>query len=253
MCVATVASDIHFSFGKYMMDPLITFIVPTIGRPSLLASIRSVLSQSDPAWKLLVVFDGVQPFSDAAALMASDSRIQHLILEKRHGTTGKRHGTAGTVRNKGAAYVTTPWTGFLDDDDTLTPHYVEAVRQELTAVPDVECIVFRMLVYNLRTSNKIRILPALHEKALGLGGVGISFCLKTDLFKARFPFIQCEMEDFILLKGLEKHRRKLLISNRICYLVNNNIVSPENVANNIMRFVETNEAVAARTIIHVRE
>jgi hypothetical protein len=208
-----------------------------------------VLNQSDPAWKLLVIFDGVQPSSEAASLLASDPRIQHLVLEKRHGTVGKVHGTAGTVRNKGAMHVTTPWTGFLDDDDTLTPHYVESVRLELAAVPDVECIVFRMLVYDSKRSNKIRVIPPAEATTLEQGGVGISFCLQTAMFKQRFPFLQCELEDFILLKGLETQGRKILISKRICYLVNNDIMSQANVDNKIMTFVEKNEATAVRTII----
>jgi glycosyltransferase involved in cell wall biosynthesis len=231
------------------MEPFITFILPTIGRPSLLASIRSVLNQTDLGWKLLVIFDGVQPSREAAALMASDSRIQLLVLEKQLGTTGKLHGTAGAVRNRGAAYVTTPWTGFVDDDDTLTPHYVASARHEVAATPDVECIVFRMLKYDFKKSNRITILPALKDKALYQGGVGISFCLQTDLFKKRFPFLQGELEDFILLKGMERQGRKILISNRICYLVNNDVLSASNVGNKILQFVEQNEAKAVRSIL----
>ena len=56
---------------------LITFIIPTIGRPSLLRAIESLYKQTVWDWKAIVVFDGIQP-----NISISDPRIKVLHCEK---------------------------------------------------------------------------------------------------------------------------------------------------------------------------
>ena len=47
----------HFSEPS----PLITFIIPSIGRPSLQRTINSLMDMKDPDWKAIIVFDGINP------------------------------------------------------------------------------------------------------------------------------------------------------------------------------------------------
>jgi len=53
----------------------ITFIIPTIGRPSLKETIDSILSQTCQEWYVVIVFDGIEP-----NFAIHDDRIQ--IVQK---------------------------------------------------------------------------------------------------------------------------------------------------------------------------
>lgn len=98
------------------MHPLVTMIVP--GRdvdayaPAAIASLRA---QTEQRWRALLIDDGSvddtrRVFADAAA---SDSRFQMLHHVEARGL--------GAARNVGLDRVDTPFIGFLDADDELTP------------------------------------------------------------------------------------------------------------------------------------
>ena len=55
---------------------LITFIVPTINRPTLDNTIQSLLNQTNPNWKCFVLYDGVD------GKEFTDPRIETFKLEK---------------------------------------------------------------------------------------------------------------------------------------------------------------------------
>lgn len=99
------------------MDPLVTMIVP--GRDVAAfapAAIASLQAQSEPRWRALLIDDGsldgtADVFADAAA---SDPRFDVLRHREARGL--------GAARNIGIERADTPFIGFLDADDTLTPH-----------------------------------------------------------------------------------------------------------------------------------
>jgi glycosyltransferase involved in cell wall biosynthesis len=79
------------------------------------AAIESLLAQTETDWRAILVDDGSVDATGSvfAAAAASDPRF-HLIT----------HDTAlglGAARNAGLALVDTPYLGFLDGDDELTP------------------------------------------------------------------------------------------------------------------------------------
>ena len=39
----------------------ITFIIPTIGRPTLSKSIESLINQTNKNWEAIIIFDGIKP------------------------------------------------------------------------------------------------------------------------------------------------------------------------------------------------
>jgi glycosyltransferase involved in cell wall biosynthesis len=39
---------------------MITFIIPTIGRKTLINSIESIINQTNTDWKIIVIFDGIK-------------------------------------------------------------------------------------------------------------------------------------------------------------------------------------------------
>lgn len=40
-------------------EAIVTFIIPTIGRDTLSKTIDSLINQTNPNWKAIIVFDGI--------------------------------------------------------------------------------------------------------------------------------------------------------------------------------------------------
>ena len=51
--------------------PLITFIIPTIGRHTLSKTLDSLINQTNPNWKAIVIFDGI-----TSTIQNTDPRIR---------------------------------------------------------------------------------------------------------------------------------------------------------------------------------
>ncbi|MEV8218824.1 glycosyltransferase family A protein [Microbacterium sp. NPDC077391] len=102
------------------MTPRVTMIVP--GRdiadfaPAALASLQA---QTDSRWQALLVDDGSHDDTGAvfAAAAARDARFQVLRHDESRGL--------GAARNVALDLVDTPFVGFLDADDELTPRAIE--------------------------------------------------------------------------------------------------------------------------------
>jgi len=182
-------------------ESLITFIIPTIGRPTLQRTLDSIRANTNSSWKAIVMFDGVEP-----TITSDDSRIQILRMNK----TGTLN-YAGRVRNHAITKSNTPWIGFVDDDDVITPNYVEDLISHLKENPDV--VIFRM-------KDKEIVLPPKEATVFKLNQVGISFCLKTDIFIGeQIWFEPSSTEDFQLLNRLRRLGKQIIISPHINYIV----------------------------------
>ncbi|MEV7631391.1 glycosyltransferase family 2 protein [Microbacterium sp. NPDC089318] len=102
------------------MNPLVTLIVP--GRDIAAfapAAIASLQGQTESRWRALLIDDGSHDetgavFTDAAA---RDARFEVLRHDEARGL--------GAARNIALDLVDTPFVGFLDGDDELTPHAIE--------------------------------------------------------------------------------------------------------------------------------
>jgi GR25 family glycosyltransferase involved in LPS biosynthesis len=189
--------------------PLLTFIIPTIGRPTLKRTIKSLEQLNNKNWNAIVIFDGISP-----NLQIKDERIKIMMIEKigKIMINNETHNSAGLVRNKGIENVKTEWIGFVDDDDIILPTYLDDFYNHLSKNnPDV--IIFRM-------NDKDIILPPLESTDFEICKVGISFCLKTSLIKnENFWFINSQFEDFHLLYRLRECQKKIIISEKINYIV----------------------------------
>ena len=105
---------------------LITFIIPSINRPTIDNTIQSLLNQTNPKWECFILYDGVEGKN------FDDPRIKIFNLNKL-GKKGERHGNAGLVRNEGIKMCKTEWIGFLDDDDTIHEDYVKTLFEKYTS------------------------------------------------------------------------------------------------------------------------
>ena len=147
------------------------------------------------------MFDGVDP-----TLESRDERIRVYRMDK----VGVRN-FAARVRNHAIAKARTPWVGFVDDDDTITPTYVSDFVDHLACNPDV--IIFRM-------RDRGRVLPPPDATRFVINKVGISFCLKTKLFREQGVwFLPGPAEDFHLLHRLRLLGKDIFLSPHINYHV----------------------------------
>jgi len=198
---------------------MITFIIPTIGRASLLRTLDSLYAQTDGRWRAIIVFDGVpssRVFS-GDSLDSLDHRIQVLEIEK----SGVHINSAGLVRNAGIRSCLTEWIGFVDDDDTLSSRYVETFYSEVEAYSSIEVLLFRMYVEKPSYLNPdCFILPELNTADFYWRKTGISFALRTSIFLDRgLWFEPSEEEDYLFLDGLRRRGISMMISPYIRYFV----------------------------------
>jgi len=193
----------------------VAFIVPTLGRPSLRKALASLESQSDPGWLAHVVGDGVRP------QVPGDPRFW--TWEARPTKS------AGLTRNLGMGFASaaTPegelpveWLAFLDDDDTVTPNYVQLLRRE-----HADVVIFRML------HPQLGVLPDPTEPQLCWGQVGISFAVRRAFVQEHHLRFEREYvyaghpahtpfnEDIDFLRKCQAHGARVLLHPEITYYV----------------------------------
>jgi hypothetical protein len=186
----------------------ITFIVPTIGRSTLIRTIISIKNQTKPNWKCIIIFDGINTPMNITNLVKSDKRFTILKTQK-VGTLN--HGAR--VRNEGLKLVKNGWVGFVDDDDAISPYYVEHMNNYLSVPNNVQCVIFRMMY----SDNNV--IPKINSPNFYEGNVGISFCYNSELLKKGFYFTPSGCEDYVLLNKIRSYRLKIVMSSKIGYLV----------------------------------
>jgi len=182
---------------------MITFIIPSLNRPSLKKTINSLLNQTNPNWFAIIIYDGVD------GLDFNDSRIKTFKVNKIGGFS-PHHGMAGLVRNFGIDKCNTEWIGFLDDDDTIQPDYVKMLLEKYA--------VYDFVVWRMKLQNGT-IIPKLTNSNLIFGNVGISFCYKKSIFKELFFTQNRDGEDFDFLMELKKQSNNFIITHEVMYNV----------------------------------
>jgi len=184
----------------HINNSFITFIIPTIGRITLLDAINSLIEQDDPNWKAIIIFDGIEK-----NIEINDDRITIVEINKQN--------NAGLVRNIGFQYVKdSEWIGFLDDDDYLSNNYISRLKEEININNTIEVCIFRMSY-----PNKF-ILPMATDRNIIRNRVGISFAIKKYISESIF-FKDSYYEDFYYLKELQMKKYKILISSYVCYFI----------------------------------
>lgn len=193
-------------------EDFITFIIPTVGRDTLMDTINSLKSQTNKNWKAIIIFDGLKP-----TLQSDDSRINIIEIGKVGkglNDITKSHPSAGGVRNVGLKLVDTKWVGFVDDDDTLSERYVEFLQEDITKYDALKVVIFRMRAKNGK------ILPSPNHSDFYLNEVGISFAVNTNFYKDNnLYFTPSQQEDFYYLDKARNMSAPMLISSHVAYFV----------------------------------
>lgn len=179
---------------------LITFIIPSINRPTIENTIQSLLNQTNPNWECFVLYDGV------IGKEFDDPRVKTFNLEKL-GRKGERHGNAGLVRNEGIKMCKTEWIGFLDDDDTINPDYVKTLVDKYTQ--------YDFIVWRMKTTDG-KIYPELTRNNIKTNRVGISVSFKNK-FEGLFFDENKDSEDFEFVNKLRHTTHNFIIAPEIYY------------------------------------
>jgi hypothetical protein len=190
-------------------SPFVTFIIPTIGRPMLARTLQSLLDQTDPDWKAVVIADAVQGFE----LPLQDPRI---VIMRTRSKLGASH-FSGLVRNRGITLADSEWIGCVDDDDRLDASYVERLRQEGR---EQDLVVFRMR-YSPPREDGVAVLPRSNRvEDLRPAEVGISFAVRS-AFRRQHDlwFTSGEFEDWLFIERCLGSGAKCKISDTVAYYV----------------------------------
>lgn len=193
----------------------VNFVVPTLWRPTLTRAVESLLAQTDSDWEAIICPDALVQ-NKALAL---DMRME-LPKDRRVGYAYvpiEESGSAGSVRNVGLERARDcEWVGFLDDDDRLTPTYVEHLREHADDYPQADLVIFRM------QHPLAGVLPPLWNE-VRKGTVGISFAVKQEVMKD-FRFIRenvsaYDHEDWAMVHEIMRRGHTFFLSPHIDYLV----------------------------------
>lgn len=117
------------------MSPRTSIIMPVYNTADkVLASIQSVLAQTDPDFELLVLIDASP--DDASTRIAQfladtpDERVRVFDNPVNQGVSG--------VRNQGLDEARGEWIAFLDSDDSFEPNFLETMHRAVTgALADI--------------------------------------------------------------------------------------------------------------------
>ena len=181
------------------MSKFISFIIPSIGRKTLSDTLQSLMRMNSDDWVAKIIFDGVERKSIDTL---KDQRIEEFYINKIE-KKGINH--AGNVRNFGVKKVQdSEWIGFVDDDDTIGPNYIENLKSETKNNPTADCVIFRAYYSFWNT-----ILPQSSCKHILPRSVGISFAVKKHVFN-KHKFIPSGEEDYSFLKSVSREFNILL-------------------------------------------
>ena len=186
-----------------MNQSRVTFIIPTLDRPTLKRSIESLNRQTNPNWNCLIVYDGVQPSTSYEC-----DKIRNIYTEKLGNENERGHNSSGMVRNIALKDVSTEWIAFLDDDDTITSDYVELL---LSKYVNFDLVIFRMLCNKTNTT-----IPKQNDNDIRFGNVGISFAFKAPEQPILFTKNR-DGEDFDFVKKLIGMNYSHVVTDETCY------------------------------------
>lgn len=194
--------------------PIVSFIIPSkLDRSTLERTLRSLLQQTNSNWEAIVGIDVTITKSNETIQQSigfpQDPRIHFRNVATKVKFRGRKANGSALVRNEIILnFATADWVAFVDDDDALSPYYVEMLKESVSgggtssSTNDIkredDVIIFRMQGFPEPKS----VLPPQHLKELGIGDFGISFAVRRSLFQDKgVVFIPHPSEDYFYVKN----------------------------------------------------
>jgi|UniRef100_A0A7S2UKS9 glycosyltransferase involved in cell wall biosynthesis len=197
-----VAAGKHEHRLQMSHPPMVTFIIPSMLRRSTLnRTLQSLLNQTVPYWEAVVGVDAITTKSNETIALARNfiqdpSRVHYQNIHTATKFRGRKRNGSGSVRNAMIKnHAIAEWIAFVDDDDTISPYYVEQLTQHIEAVKnDVDIVLFRMQGF---PGPKDLVPPLNHTSHhLKVGDIGISFAVRRKLFQDGIEFVPHPSEDY---------------------------------------------------------
>lgn len=111
----------------HIVEPKISVIVPTYNCAKYLGqAIESILTQSIPAFEVIVIDDGSS--DDTRSVLSAFQNQISVIHQKNKGVS--------SARNTGISAANGDWIAFLDSDDIWLPNKLELFVEAMSAFPD---------------------------------------------------------------------------------------------------------------------
>jgi hypothetical protein len=132
--LADARADPDYGAAYEEPEPLVTVILPTLGRPELLRSraLPAVLDQTYRKLEVLVVGDGPDPEGEQVVGALDDDRLRWTHTSQRYVySEAHRHWLAASTltRNEGYRLAKGRWLFDFDDDDSLPADAIEALLE----------------------------------------------------------------------------------------------------------------------------
>jgi glycosyltransferase involved in cell wall biosynthesis len=142
---------------KFSDASLVSAVIPTRGRPDLLAAaLRSVFRQTWHRLEVIVVIDGLHAETESRLALVSDPRLRVVVLPEISGGC--------IARNAGVRAACGDWIAFLDDDDEWLPDKVERQMQAVAASPDWFPVITCRLIAHSPTASRM-LPPRLYDSS----------------------------------------------------------------------------------------
>eukprot|EP00977_Amphora_coffeiformis_P012134 scaffold2992_cov214-Amphora_coffeaeformis.AAC.16 len=223
LCVAVILAQI-LSFRRLFLfpvppgflpfhdgttKPIVSFIIPsTLKRGTLKRTIQSLQRQTIPHWEAIVgvdmktsPFSSTEAFNTEAQKYNNDPRVRIIPIVTEsddRGDSPARNGAGGVRNVMMQEHARADWVAFVDDDDTLTPYYIDYLQQGLQQLSSsssqqrqhqsssADILIFRMKLNSLQEEWYKGILPPLpHGPVSSLLTVGISFAVRRSVVSNR--------------------------------------------------------------------
>lgn len=111
----------------------LSVIIPTMGRPSLVWTLKSVIPELLPGDEAIVIGDGPQPISKEVSIEAGARYLE----------TPPTRQWGHAQRNLGMEQAKGDYLAFIDDDDIYLPGAFQAMRRAIMEAPG-KLFIFRM-------------------------------------------------------------------------------------------------------------
>jgi hypothetical protein len=120
----------HWLRAQPPSEMMVSVVIPTHKRPALVReAIASVQAQTHQRWEAIVVDDNTDPGTERAVVTIDDDRVRYVRIDD-VGPAHKRN--CGIEHARGDAIV------YLDDDNLMSPHWLEGVAWAFSTFPEVD-------------------------------------------------------------------------------------------------------------------
>lgn len=193
---------------------LCTFIIPSIGRTTLINTLESLHKQSNDNWNAIVCYDATPP------IIPQHDKIHQIVtstkLGEYHSSIRYAGSVGGMVRNYAIEYalqrnLCDNFLAFVDDDDSLASEYIKNIIDCQKYNPDI-------VLFKLKNIDGTIIPKSMKPISQLSGDVGMSFAIKKEVYK-KVQFRPSGYEDFDFLLQADLAGLNIYQSDYVGYIV----------------------------------